>query len=210
MCLLGGTARLAAQDPPPINGFNGTSGATGATIAVEGAIKKVYGAGGTPSARLRRSTAWNTWCTSRSDLVVHGGKGTGVNALQGLRDGSSVVVHYTVKSGEASAEEVDSIGDTGLKVTEGVVTRVNRRGKEITVRFDNGTSEVFQLTDRAALDAGKDVDDAATGGIRVTIYYTDEAGRKVAHLLQEEVLKSGAGDGDRTRDIKLGKLAFYR
>jgi hypothetical protein len=23
-------------------------------------------------------------------------------------------------------------------------------------------------------------------------------------------LKSGAGDGDRTRDIQLGKLAFYR
>jgi hypothetical protein len=28
--------------------------------------------------------------------------------------------------------------------------------------------------------------------------------------LVKSVLKHGAGDGDRTRDIQLGKLAFYR
>jgi hypothetical protein len=33
---------------------------------------------------------------------------------------------------------------------------------------------------------------------------TEEAAQQVT------ALESGAGDGDRTRDIQLGKLAFYR
>jgi hypothetical protein len=119
------------------------------------------------------------------DLVVHGGKGTGVDALRGLREGSTVVVHYTVKGADASAQEIDRIGDEGLKVTEGVVTRVDRRRKQITIRFDNGKTEMLQLTDRAAADAGRDVDQAASGVARIIVYYSDESGQKVAHFFKK-------------------------
>ncbi len=36
------------------------------------------------------------------------------------------------------------------------------------------------------------------------------ASRELWQSEESKLLKSGAGDGDRTRDIELGKLAFYR
>jgi hypothetical protein len=52
------------------------------------------------------------------DLLAHGGNGTGIDALQGLRAGTTVAVHYTVTGSEASAQEIDRIGDDGLVVTD--------------------------------------------------------------------------------------------
>ena len=46
-------------------------------------------------------------------------------------------------------------------------------------------TESFRLTDRAAVDAGKDIDEAAAGVTRVIVYYTGEAGRKVAHFFKK-------------------------
>ena len=70
-------------------------------------------------------------------------------------------------------------------VTEGVVTRVDRGRRQIAIRFDNGKTETFRLTDRAAADAGKDVDQATGGGTRVIVYYSDEAGHRVAHFFKK-------------------------
>jgi hypothetical protein len=40
------------------------------------------------------------------------------------------------------------------------------------------------VTDRAAIDAGKEVDPAAAGTARVVVYYADEAGQRVAHYFK--------------------------
>ena len=117
-------------------------------------------------------------------MVVHGGRGTGVNVLPGLHEGSTVVVHYAMRGDEIEAQEIDSIGDDGLKITEGTVSRLNRRHKEITIRFDNGTTEVLRLTDRAAAEAVPDSQPAADG-TKVTVYYSDEEGHKVAHFFKK-------------------------
>lgn len=118
------------------------------------------------------------------DLLVHGGKGGG--ALQGLREGTTVVVHYTVAGPVESAQEIDWIGDDGLKVTEGVATRVDRRRDRLTIRFDNGKSETFQLTARAAAGAGRDIERAGPEAAKVIVYYSDEpGGRKVAHFFKK-------------------------
>ncbi len=95
-----------------------------------------------------------------------------------------MVVHYTVDGGVESAHEIDQIDNEGMKVTEGVVARIDRRRKQVTVRFDNGTTEMFRLTDRAAEDAGKEVDQASSE-TRITLYYTDENGQKVAHFFRK-------------------------
>ena len=60
------------------------------------------------------------------NLVVHGGKKPGVDALEGLRDGTTVVVHYTVSGADAAAEEIDVLSGEGLKTTEGIVTDIDR------------------------------------------------------------------------------------
>jgi hypothetical protein len=117
------------------------------------------------------------------DLVVHGGKGAGLDALEGLHQGRTVVVHYRVQGERESAEEIDLIGEEGLKVTEGAITHINRGRRELTIRFANGTSETFQLTERAA-GYGKDIAQDGTDASRVIIYYADASGRKVAHYFR--------------------------
>lgn len=107
------------------------------------------------------------------------------DAFHGLREGSSVVVHYTGKGAEETAEEVDRIGNDGLHVTEGTVSKIDRSGKAITIRTAGGAEETYQVADHAAEDAGKDVGAAAEKSGRVTVYYTEEAGRKVAHFFEK-------------------------
>ena len=163
---------LSAQSPPPVQG----------TIALEGTVKTFYRAVNTIIVTTIDGVEHVYHFTK--DLVVHGGKGRGPDALEGLREGSTVVVHYTVTEAEASAREIDRIGDEGLKVTEGVVTRISRGRKQVTIRFDDGSSETLRLTDRAAAEAGKDVDQA-TATVKVIVYYSDEGGRKVAHFFKK-------------------------
>jgi hypothetical protein len=82
-------------------------------------------------------------------------------------------------------QEVDRIDDNGLTIIEGIVTSINRDRGQITVRYDNKTSEAFQLTNRAAKDSGCDLNDGED--TRVIVYYTNKTRRKRGALLQEEV-----------------------
>jgi hypothetical protein len=117
------------------------------------------------------------------DLVVHGGKKPGVDALEGLREGTMIVVHRNVSGPETSVAEIDLVGDEGLKITEGVVTDINRRKQEITITYTNGTTETLKMTAQAAAEndtLGRPV----STRMRIVIYYADEAGRKVAHYVR--------------------------
>ena len=116
-------------------------------------------------------------------LVVHGGKATGPDALEGLRPGTTVVVHYRIEGAEQSVEEVDDLAGEGFKVSEGVVVKLDRRHKQLTLRLDSGRTETLRLTDRAAAEADEGI--AGQGAVRVTVYYSDESGQKVAHFLKK-------------------------
>ena len=116
---------------------------------------------------------------------VHGGKSTTVDALKGLRAGTTVVVHYSGTGAEAAIEEIDLVASDGLKTTEGIVTNINRGRKQITIRFDNTTTETLQLTERAARDVGHDLEGAVSGGARITVFYADEGSQKVAHFFRK-------------------------
>jgi hypothetical protein len=118
------------------------------------------------------------------DLVVHGGKGTGVDALVGLNEGIMVVVHYTLDGSRPAAQEVDLIGGQGLEVTEGRVTHIDRGRQQITVRYDNGRTEVFRLTEHAAAEASPASEQTPSSGAKVTIYYSDDHGQKVVHFFR--------------------------
>lgn len=169
------TTRAALQQAPPISGVTGA-------IALEGTMKKVYAAARTVIVTTVDGVEHVVHFTT--NLIVHGGKGAGVDALQGLREGATVVVHYTMQGGEEAAQEIDRIGDEGLKQTEGVVTRVDRRRRQITIRFEYGRTETFRLTERAAAEAGPDVE-SAPGGAKVIVDHSDEGGQKVAHYFKK-------------------------
>jgi len=114
---------------------------------------------------------------------VHGGGGA-EDSLRGLEAGSRVVVHYTVEGEQKTAHEVDRVGSDGLKTTEGVIMNVDRQTRTIVIRLADGSRQTLQLTERAAADVGKDIDQAAGRTTSVVIYYTDEAGRNVAHYFK--------------------------
>jgi hypothetical protein len=165
---------VAAQSSAPVRG----------TVALEGTVKMIYAAANTVIVATVDGVDHVYHFTK--DLLVHGGKGGGVDALKGLREGSTVVVHYTNEGTQQLAHEIDRVGDEGLKTTEGVITRINRGRKEVTIRFDSGRTETFQLTDRAAADVGKDIDQAANGTTKIIIYYSDDAGQKVAYFFKKK------------------------
>ena len=173
--LLCSTAALA-QGGPPIAGHTGT-------IALEGTVEQERGLEDAVAVKTIDGTK-HVLHVAKS-LVVHGGAKTGADALAGLREGTTVVVHFSGEGAAAAVQEIDLVGEQGLKVTEGTVTRIDRKRRQITVRFDNAATETFQLTERAATELGHDVEKAAAETGRVTVFYADEGGRKVAHYFRK-------------------------
>lgn len=71
-----------------------------------------------------------------------------------------------------------------MKSVDGTISSLDRGGKKLVVKATDGTERTFRLADRAAEDGAKDVDKAAEKSERVTVYYTEDAGRKVAHFFE--------------------------
>jgi hypothetical protein len=172
--VLGGSQVWAGQAPPPIGGVTGT-------IALEGTVDQEYTGANTVIVKSLDGVQHVFHFTK--DLLVHGGKSSGVQALQGLKEGATVAVHYTGSGVDASAQEIDLIDDNGMHVSEGTVINIDRSRKHIAVMFEHGLTETFELTERATIDAGHDLDRAK--GAKVTVFYTDESGRKVAHFFKK-------------------------
>ena len=105
--------------------------------------------------------------------------------LHGLKEGSEVAVHYTGKGTDETAEEIDQIGKDGLKTGQGSVKKIDRDAKTLTVKTASGAEETYRLTDRAAQDTGRDIEKAGKKSETVTVYYTEEAGHKVAHFFRK-------------------------
>jgi hypothetical protein len=122
------------------------------------------------------------------DTSVHGMKATDVAAADswhGLKEGSEVVAHSTKRGAKDTAVEVDKVGDTGLKRTEGTLKEVDRGGKKLVIESADGTEHAFTLTRHAAADAGKGVAAGGERGTKVVIYSTEDAGKSVAHFFEK-------------------------
>jgi len=122
------------------------------------------------------------------DTSVHGAKAADLAAKDswhGLKVGSEVVAHSTKRGTKDTAVEVDKVGDTGLKRTEGTIKEIDRGGKKLVVESADGTEHAFTLTGHAATDAGKDLAAGGEKGTKVAIYSTEEAGKSVAHFFEK-------------------------
>jgi len=153
-------------------------------IALEGTMKQFYRAANV----VVVTTMYGMEHVYRftKDLIVHGGKKPGVDALEGLREGTTVVIHQTTGATQATAEEIDVLGDEGLKSTEGMVTSIDRRNKEITIRYNNGKTETLQMTGRAAAESETGIEGSSEGASQIVVYYSDEAGHKIAHYFKKQ------------------------
>ena len=113
--------------------------------------------------------------------TVHGTEVGAKDTFHGLKEGSEVVAHYTAKGAENTAVEVDRVGKDGLKTMDGTVSDIDRGGKKLVVKSADGTEQAFQMADHAAEETGKGAEKAA----KVTVYYTEDAGKKIVHFFQK-------------------------
>lgn len=153
--------------------------------AVEGTVKKVDAATKTMVVKTADGAEHTYHFTDRT--VVHGTEAAANgarDAFHGIKAGSEVVVHYTDKGADSTAQEVDHVGKDGLKVSEGTVKSIDRDARTLTIKTTRGTEETYRLTDHAARDAGADIGKEAGKTERVTVYYTQESGHKVAHFFK--------------------------
>ena len=160
-------------------------GADDVVGAVEATVTKVDAAG----KKVTVKTADGTEHTFKvaGHTVVHGSEATGdaaKSSWHGLTEGSKVVVHYSKKGTDETAEEIDKIGEGGLKETKGTITKLDRDGKKIVVKGDDGVEHTYDLSKDATKDAGKDIAAGTEKGTKVTVYYTEKGGKEVAHFFK--------------------------
>jgi ABC-type Fe3+-hydroxamate transport system substrate-binding protein len=78
---------------------------------------------------------------------------------------------------------------------EGLVTKSDRGAKTMVIKAADGTEHTLHLVERTVVhggketehateDAGRDTEDAAKQSARATVYYSEEAGHKVAHFFK--------------------------
>ncbi len=153
--------------------------------AVSGTVKKVDAGTKTVVVKTADGTEHTFHFVERTSVQGADATATGAkDAFHGVKEGSEVVVHYSKKGTEETAEEIDHVGKDGLKVTEGTVSKIDRGGKTLVVKTADGTEETYHLTEHAAKDAGKGIGKGSEKSAKVTVYYTEEAGRKVAHFFK--------------------------
>jgi hypothetical protein len=153
--------------------------------AVHGTIKKIDSASKIIVVKTADGTEHSMHFIDKT--AVHGvnaSMAAAKDSWHGLKEGTEVVAHYTTKGTEDTAIEIDKVGKDGLKTTAGTIKDIDRGGKKLVVKSDDGVESTFRLTDHAAEDAGKEIGEGTEKGAKVTVYYTEDAGRKVAHFFE--------------------------
>jgi hypothetical protein len=163
-CMVLGAGLCAAQDVVSI--FHGT-------------VKKVDHATKTIVVKSADGTEHTIKVTDQA--MVKGTK----EGFDGLKEGTEVVARTTGKGVDESAVEVGKVSKDGLKATKGTITKFDKDTKTVVVKTADGTEKTFELTGEAVKDAGKKTGEGVAKGAKVTVYYTEEGGKKVAHFLAD-------------------------
>ena len=149
--------------------------------AVVATVKTVDRGTKTVSSKPRRER--NTRIHFVGRTVAHGAEATAKgskDAFMGMKEGDEVIVHYSMKGGDKMAEEVDHVGKDGLKVAIVTVKSVDHAAKTVAVKTAEGGEETYHLTAMATKESGQGLEKAGN----VTVYYTEEGGKKVAHYFK--------------------------
>ena len=122
--------------------------------------------------------------TTTVDGLKDGAKGTDLAG----KEGGHVIVHSVGKGADETAHSVEWVGDKSVHTFDGTVDDAVKGSKTVGVKTADGTKETFVVADHATVSTGKDVvrysDRGAKKGEHVSVYYTEEAGKKVAHVFR--------------------------
>jgi hypothetical protein len=154
--------------------------------AVHGTITRLDGA--TKTVVVKTADGTEHSMRFLDNTAVHGvdsGEAGVKTSFHGLKEGTEVIAHYSEKGGKDTALEIDRVGQGGLKGTEGTISKLDRAGKTMVVKTDDGTEHTFELTGRAAKDGGEDIGDGMENGTKVIVYSSAKAGKDVAHFFEK-------------------------
>ena len=160
--------------------------AQASTNVITGTIEKVDSGSKTIAVKTADGTVETVKFTE--ETTVHGLKDATKGADLAGKEGSHVIVHTVGEGSEKTAHSVEWVGDKAVHTTEGTVEDVGEGSKTVAVKTADGTKETFVVADHAVVNSGKDVARYSARGAKkgehVTVYYTEEAGKKIAHVFK--------------------------
>ena len=160
--------------------------AQSSTNVISGSLEKVDSGAKTIAVKTADGTVTTVKFTEKTS--VHGLKDAAMGADLAGKEGGHVVVHTVDEGSEKTASSVEWFGEKTVHTTEGTVEEVGKGSKTIAVKTADGAKETFVVADHATVNTGKDVArysvEGAKKGEHVTVYYTEEAGKKVARVFK--------------------------
>ena len=150
--------------------------------ALEGTIDSVDSAAKTVGIKTADGTVTVVKVTDHTTVsgLKAGAKYTDLAAEKG----SHVVVRYSEEGSVKTAHGISDFGKGTKKVAEGTVVAVDKAAKTVTIKTAQGSDEVFHVSEHTTVETGKGVAKGTEKGAKVTVYYTEDAGKKVAHFFK--------------------------
>ena len=161
-------AAATAQKPNPV------------VHALTGTVEKVDSAAKTVAIKTADGTVKVVKVSEKQ--TVDGLKAGADYTALGAEKGAHVVVKYTGEGADATATGIKYVGKSSVKASEGTVTKIDEAAKTVSIKTAKGAEEVYHYTDVATVDSAKAVAKGADKSAKVTVYYTEEGGKKIAHL----------------------------
>lgn len=179
--------------PQPTNASQYLGKAARAEHAVAGQLKKIDRA--TKTVVVHTADGVDETFKFTEQTVVRGAKAVARatdDTADAILEGGGVVLHYIGEGADRTAVGLDHLGKRTLKIAKGTVVRVDAAGKFVVVKTAAGVNETFDLTKDVVVDSVRGIDHAAhaTGGAikdgaECIVDYSEEGGKKVAHLVKE-------------------------
>ena len=156
------------------------------TNVITGTLDKVDSAGKTIAVKTADGTVETVKFTDKT--TVHGLKDATKGGDLAGKEGGHVVVHTTGEGADKTAHSVEWFGNKTVHATEGTVEDVGAGSKTVAIKTADGAKETFVVADHATVDTGKGVTRYSVAGAKkgehVTVYYTEDAGKKIAHVFK--------------------------
>jgi hypothetical protein len=127
--------------------------------------------------------------------AVRGSRDTADGAKTGALDtyfrgkeGTHLIVRYTVKGADKTAGSVEDYGKEAFKVTRGTITKVDQGAHTVALKASDGAEATYDFGKEATVDTEHGVvkgsDYTAKEGDNVVIHYTEDAGKKVVRFFR--------------------------
>jgi hypothetical protein len=105
--------------------------------------------------------------------------------FKGVKEGSEVVVQTAKKGSVDTADRIDVLSKDTARTVNGTLMKVGKGGKDLTIKTADGTQETFKTAGKGIADTAEELSKKTQQGAKITVIYTEDAGKKIAHFFEE-------------------------